>query len=135
VKLTSVRRSPDRDVQHPRHASVLGPLPEPLPAPRLRRAVGQRRHGQRAVDRRASGRPPEERRRQARHGAVSVPGPGAGPRPRTTYITMQPPLPAGAWDATVQKMINDFGAAIPEESAGQIVTYLQAHYAPGNREQ
>jgi hypothetical protein len=48
---------------------------------------------------------------------------------------MQPPLPAGAWDATVQKMINDFGAAIPEESAGQIVTYLQAHYAPGNREQ
>jgi hypothetical protein len=48
---------------------------------------------------------------------------------------MQPPLPAGAWDATVQKMINDFGAAIPEESAGQIVTYLQAYYAPGNREQ
>jgi hypothetical protein len=59
----------------------------------------------------------------------------APPRPRTTYITMQPPLPAGAWDATVQKMINGFGAAIPEESAGQIVTYLQAHYAPGNREQ
>jgi hypothetical protein len=28
-------------------------------------------------------------------------------------------------------MINDFGAAIPEESAGQIVTYLQAHYPPG----
>jgi hypothetical protein len=53
----------------------------------------------------------------------------------TAYITEQPPLPAGAWDATVKKMINDFGAAIPEESAGQIITYLQAHYAPGNRQQ
>lgn len=48
---------------------------------------------------------------------------------------MQPPFPAGAWEATVQKMINDFGAAIPEESAGQIVTYLQARYVQGNREQ
>jgi len=32
-------------------------------------------------------------------------------------------------------MINDFGAAIPQESARQIITYLQAHYTPGNREQ
>jgi hypothetical protein len=35
----------------------------------------------------------------------------------------------------VKKMINDFGAAIPEESARQITTYLQAHYAVGNRKQ
>ena len=53
----------------------------------------------------------------------------------TTYITMQPPLPAGAWEATVKKMINDFGAAIPEESARQIIAYLQANYTQGNREQ
>ena len=51
----------------------------------------------------------------------------------TTYITEQ--LPAGAWEATVKKMINDFGAVIPEESARQITTYLQAHYAVGNRKQ
>ena len=53
----------------------------------------------------------------------------------TTYITMQPPLPVGAWEATVKKMINDFGAPIPEESARQIITYLQAHYAQGTRQQ
>lgn len=48
----------------------------------------------------------------------------------TTYINMQPPLPRETWQAEVNKMINTFGAQIPEEIAGRIVAYLQAHYTP-----
>ncbi len=43
------------------------------------------------------------------------------------YMTMQPPLPPEAWQATVRKMIEVHGAAIPEAAAGRIVWYLQAH--------
>jgi mono/diheme cytochrome c family protein len=51
----------------------------------------------------------------------------------TTYITMQPALPATTWEAEVKKMINTYGAAIPEDAAAQITGYLQAHYTPQNR--
>jgi mono/diheme cytochrome c family protein len=50
-----------------------------------------------------------------------------------TYITMQPPREEQAWEATVKKMIEKFGAPIPADTAQQIVGYLQAHYAPETR--
>jgi hypothetical protein len=53
----------------------------------------------------------------------------------TTYITMQPPLPAATWEAEVNKMIKTHGAPIPEEVAKQITTYLQANYTPETRKQ
>jgi mono/diheme cytochrome c family protein len=46
------------------------------------------------------------------------------------YITMQPALPAEAWQATVRKMIEVHGAAIPEDAAGRIVRYLQERMRP-----
>ena len=51
----------------------------------------------------------------------------------TTYITMQPPLPAATWQAEVTKMINTYGAQIPEDAAKAITAYLQAHYTPETR--
>ncbi|PZA06334.1 MULTISPECIES: sulfide dehydrogenase [unclassified Meiothermus] len=51
----------------------------------------------------------------------------------TTYITMQPPLPAATWQAEVTKMINTYGAQIPEDTAKAITAYLQAHYTPETR--
>ncbi|WP_018465348.1 cytochrome c [Calidithermus timidus] len=53
----------------------------------------------------------------------------------STYITMQPPLPAATWEAEVQKMIKTFGAQIPDDAAKQITAYLQAHYTPETRKQ
>lgn len=52
-----------------------------------------------------------------------------------TYITMQPPLPAVTWGDEVYKMINTYGAFIPEEEAKQIIAYLQAHYTLETRRQ
>jgi hypothetical protein len=51
------------------------------------------------------------------------------------YITMQPPLSAGTWEAEVTKMNKTFGAAIPEENTQRIILYLQAHYTAENRKQ
>ena len=51
----------------------------------------------------------------------------------TTYITMQPPLPATIWETEVYKMINTYGAPIPEDLTRQIVAYLQRHYTPETR--
>jgi hypothetical protein len=51
----------------------------------------------------------------------------------TTYITMQPPLPAATWERLVHKMIDTFGAPIPEASAKEIILYLQRHYTPETR--
>ncbi|MCF6149946.1 MAG: sulfide dehydrogenase [Candidatus Kuenenia sp.] len=51
----------------------------------------------------------------------------------TTYITMQPPLPAAIWKAEVDKMINTYGAPVPEDEAKLIISYLQAHYSPETR--
>lgn len=53
----------------------------------------------------------------------------------TRYITMQPPLPAGAWEATVHKMKAAFGATIPDAATAKIIAYLQAHYTPETRKQ
>ena len=51
------------------------------------------------------------------------------------YITMQPPLPAGTWEAEVNKMNRAFGANIPEAVTQKIVRYLQANYTPETRKQ
>ncbi len=52
-----------------------------------------------------------------------------------TYITMQPALPAATWEDEVYKMINTYGALIPEDETKQIIAYLQAHYTPETRRQ
>jgi hypothetical protein len=49
------------------------------------------------------------------------------------YITMQPPLPATAWEAEVIKMVKTFGQPIPEEAQPVIIKYLQTHYTPETR--
>jgi hypothetical protein len=53
----------------------------------------------------------------------------------TTYITMQPPLPAATWERLVHKMIATFGAPVPEASAKEITAYLQHHYTPETRKE
>lgn len=53
----------------------------------------------------------------------------------TTYVTMQPPLPAATWESVVNKMIDIYGAPISEDSAKQIISYLRAHYTPITRKQ
>ena len=53
----------------------------------------------------------------------------------TRYITMQPPLPAAAWEAEVTKMRKTLGATVPDEAAGKIVGYLKTHYTPETRKQ
>ncbi len=50
-----------------------------------------------------------------------------------TYITMQPPLPSATWAAEVFKMIDTYGALIPEDETKQIIVYLQSHYTPETR--
>lgn len=49
------------------------------------------------------------------------------------YITMQPPLPAGAWSDEVNKMRNTYGASILPEAAQKIIQYLGSHYTPETR--
>jgi hypothetical protein len=51
----------------------------------------------------------------------------------TTYITMQPPLPPEKWKAEVEKMVNAYGAQVPEAERPQIIAYLSAHYGPDRR--
>lgn len=53
----------------------------------------------------------------------------------TRYITMQPPLPATAWEAEVNKMIHVYGAPVPEASAKKIIFYLQHNFTPESRKQ
>jgi mono/diheme cytochrome c family protein len=49
------------------------------------------------------------------------------------YITMQPPLPADAWNAEVNKMVKAYGASIPEDATQKIIHYLESHYTPETR--
>lgn len=49
------------------------------------------------------------------------------------YITMQPPLPATAWATEVNKMVNTYGAPIPDDSKQKIIQYLQTHFTPEGR--
>ena len=51
----------------------------------------------------------------------------------TSYITMQPPLPAATWETEVNKMKETFGADIPDDRTKKIIRYLQAHYTAENR--
>jgi hypothetical protein len=51
----------------------------------------------------------------------------------TTYITMQPPLPAETWAGEMTKMMETHGAAITEETAREILAYLQANFTPETR--
>lgn len=48
------------------------------------------------------------------------------------YITMQPPLPAETWRATVRKMVDVHGAPIPDAIAEDITKYLQNHFSSTN---
>lgn len=46
------------------------------------------------------------------------------------YIPMNAPLMSRAsWDKTVHKMIDKFGAPIPQGDVAQILDYLTAHYS------
>jgi hypothetical protein len=49
------------------------------------------------------------------------------------YITMQPPLPAAVWTAEVNKMLNSYGASIPDDAKQKIIEYLQTHFTPETR--
>lgn len=51
------------------------------------------------------------------------------------YITMQPPLPADAWAAEVNKMVESYGASIPEDAIQKIIRYLRSHYTPETRKE
>jgi mono/diheme cytochrome c family protein len=46
------------------------------------------------------------------------------------YITTQPPLAPKQWAATVDKMVQSYGAVVPDEARAQIVAYLQSHFSP-----
>lgn len=46
------------------------------------------------------------------------------------YISSQPPMPPGFWDAEVKKMIGTYGAPIPAEQVPLIVEYLNQAYPP-----
>jgi hypothetical protein len=49
------------------------------------------------------------------------------------YIMMQPPLPAAVWTAEVNKMVNTYGASIPDDAKQKIIQYLQTHFTPETR--
>jgi len=51
----------------------------------------------------------------------------------STYITMQPPLPPGTWEAEVRRMIETHGASIREDAVAKIIAYLKANYTPETR--
>ncbi|MGE8687346.1 MAG: sulfite:cytochrome C oxidoreductase subunit B [Achromobacter sp.] len=46
------------------------------------------------------------------------------------YVSSQPPMPLGFWDAEVKKMIGTYGAPIPAEQVPLIVEYLNQAYPP-----
>jgi hypothetical protein len=50
-----------------------------------------------------------------------------------SYITMQPPLPAAAWEAEITKMQKVYGMDIPADVQTRIVKYLETHYTPETR--
>ncbi len=46
------------------------------------------------------------------------------------YVSSQPPMPPGFWDAEVKKMVGTYGAPIPAEQIPLIVEYLNHAYPP-----
>lgn len=72
--------------------------------------------------------------------ATLHPGTGTGPGAQgatlclmchsVDYLSSQPPMPLGFWDAEVKKMVGTYGAPIPAEQVPLIVEYLNQAY-PG----
>jgi hypothetical protein len=66
--------------------------------------------------------------------------PGSGPGAQSAalclmchsvdYVSSQPPMPLGFWDAEVKKMVGTYGAPIPAEQVPLIVEYLNQAYPP-----
>ena len=48
------------------------------------------------------------------------------------YVTVQPPLPRAFWKASVQKMQQKYGAAIPEGQIEPLADYLTRNYGKTN---
>ena len=46
------------------------------------------------------------------------------------YVSSQPPMPLGFWDAEVKKMVGTYGAPIPADQVPLIVEYLNQAYPP-----
>lgn len=46
------------------------------------------------------------------------------------YVSSQPPMPLGFWDAEVKKMVGTYGAPIPADQVPLIVDYLNQAYPP-----
>ncbi|MBB1625379.1 sulfite:cytochrome C oxidoreductase subunit B [Achromobacter sp. UMC71] len=46
------------------------------------------------------------------------------------YLSSQPPMPLGFWDAEVKKMVGTYGAPIPADQVPLIVQYLNQAYPP-----
>jgi hypothetical protein len=44
------------------------------------------------------------------------------------YISMQPPMNRAAWEATVRKMREKYGAPLPADKVGEIAEYLAKYY-------
>jgi sulfite dehydrogenase len=47
------------------------------------------------------------------------------------YVTTQPPMPRAFWAASVKKMQDKYGAAIPAEQVEPLLDYLTRHYGTG----
>ena len=47
------------------------------------------------------------------------------------YVTMQPPMPRAFWAASVKKMQEKYGAAIPPEQVEPLLDYLTKNYGTG----
>ncbi|MGE8637028.1 MAG: sulfite:cytochrome C oxidoreductase subunit B [Achromobacter sp.] len=70
--------------------------------------------------------------------ATLHPGTGAGAQSAALclmchsvdYLSSQPPMPLGFWDAEVKKMVGTYGAPIPAEQVPLIVQYLNEAYPP-----
>lgn len=50
------------------------------------------------------------------------------------YITAQPPLSTAIWEAEVTKMVEGFGAVVPEDKRADVIGYLTDHYGPSRGE-
>ncbi|MBO9329693.1 sulfite:cytochrome C oxidoreductase subunit B [Achromobacter xylosoxidans] len=66
------------------------------------------------------------------------PGTGAGAQAASLclmchsvdYVSSQPPMPLGFWEAEVKKMVGTYGAPIPPDQVPLIVEYLNQAYPP-----
>ena len=49
------------------------------------------------------------------------------------YLSTQPPMPLGFWEAEVKKMVAVYGAPIAPDQAQLIIQYLNQAYRPRRR--